>query len=99
MTPRPQARGTSKGTTSLSQTGASGSRCRRPAVAMLNPALAAATVRRLGVAETHVQPHLATVMWRPDKLRFLIGVKNPPDSRLRSGYPSFPHPSGDTFSY
>jgi hypothetical protein len=32
---------------------------------------------RLGLAETHISLIWQSVMWRPGKLRFLIGVKNP----------------------
>ena len=84
----------SSGTTSLSQTAASGSRRRRSRGAFFcdgsrgscfdaiggggaEPGLGRGDDRRLGLAETHVQPHLAIGDVAAGQGRFLIGVKNP----------------------
>jgi hypothetical protein len=84
----------SNGTTSLSQTAASGSRRRRPRGACFcdgsrracsraiggggaEPGLGRGYGRRLGLTETHIQPHLAVGDVATGQGGFLIGVKNP----------------------
>jgi len=49
----------------------------RWAVAVLNPALAAAIVGVSGWRKLTYSLVWQSVMWRPGKLRLLIGVKNP----------------------
>ena len=84
----------SSGTTSLSQTTASGSCRRRPRgiairAGSANPALAAAMFG--GSVWRNVMYSLIwrSVMWRPGKLRFLNGVK----TRLLSSRPQSPDPA------
>ena len=49
----------------------------RYAVAVLNPALAAAMVGVSAWRKLMYSLIWQSVMWRPGKLRFLVGVKNP----------------------